>query len=191
LTAYVLKQNGDLADSEGAVVSLSIVPVEHVAVPQLSSHVETFELAHGGIVKVRIIYSSHCWSRKHDTDADGGSIKFMDGIRPRTFCLVRYGFSLDLRRLVQGLPRNKIYMTSAERNFGTYCATEMLEDGSSYTAFFTIRRGQGRFDGVRHQLTMHIESAYFCAQPDPKGQKTGFSALINSALTGKPLSFKR
>jgi hypothetical protein len=81
-------------------------------------------------------------------------------------------------------------MTSAERSFGTYCATEMLEDGSSYTAFFTIRRGQGRFDGVRHQLTMHIESAYYCAQPDPMGQKTGFSALINSALTGKPLSFK-
>ena len=69
-----------MADGEGAVVSLSFVPVGHVAIPHLSSHVETFELARGGIVKVRIIYSSHCWSRKHDADADGGSIKFMDGI---------------------------------------------------------------------------------------------------------------
>jgi hypothetical protein len=183
--------DGGLSDSEGAAAGLSIVSVEEIVVPHLSSHVETFELAHGDIVKVRIVYSSHCWSRKRDADADGGATKFMDGIRPRTFCPQRHGFSFDLRRLLQGLPRNKIYMTSAERNFGTYCATETLEDGRSYTAFFTIRRGQGRFDGIRHHLTLHVESAYYCAQPDPNGQKTGFSALINAALTGKPLSFKR
>ena len=155
MTKYVLQEDGGLTGDSGRAASPAIVPVEDVAVPHLSSHVETFQLTQGSVVKVRIIYSSHCWSKTRLEEFDGSAIKFMDGIRARSFCPERYGFSRDLRRLVQELPKNRIYMTSAERNFGTYRANQMLEDGRSYTAFFTLRRGEGRFDGIRHSLTAH------------------------------------
>ena len=161
-----------------------------MAVPHLTSHVAAYELPKGDIVKVRVIYSSHCWSRAYDAGHDGQN-RFMDGLRPRGFCEDRYRLSFSLKELIEGLPANKIYMTLAERNFGAYCATKILKDGTAYTAFFTLRGDKGRFDGVRHRLTLHVESAYMCPQPDPLGQKAGFPALINSALTGKQLSFKR
>jgi hypothetical protein len=172
-------------------VDLLCVSVEDVTVSHLGSYVEMFELAGGESIKIRVIYSSHCWSKAFDAETDQDTVRFMDGNRARAFCPDRFELSLDLRRLIERLPRNRIYMTAAERNFGTYCATEMLEDGRSYTAFFTIRRGSGRFDGIRHKLTMHIESAYLRPQPDPIGQKAGFTALISAALNGKSLSFKR
>ena len=161
-----------------------------MAVPHLGSHVAAYALPKGDIIKVRVIYSSHCWSRAYDAGHEG-RIRFMDGIRPRGFCEERYRLSLHLRELIAGLPANKIYMTSAERNFGTYSATKILADNTAYTAFFSLRGDKGRFDGVRHRLTMYIESAYCRPQPDARGQKTGLPALINAALSGKALSFKR
>jgi hypothetical protein len=179
-----------LTDAAGCVAALEEVEAGLVAAPHLSSHVAAYELPKGDIVKVRVIYSSHCWNRAYDAEHTGQT-RFMDGLRPRGFCENRYRHSFSLKDLIAGLPANKIYMTAAERNFGTYCATKLLDDGTAYTAFFTLRGDKGRFDGVRHRLTLHVESAYKCPQPDPMGQKTGFLALINSALTGKPLSFKR
>lgn len=191
MSGYVLSANGEIKDAQGNPVKLVEISDSDVIVPHLKSHVISYQLPGGDIVKVRIIYTSHCWSEAHDSISHVGKIKFMDGKRPRAFCPIRYKLSIGLRELIEGLPRNKIYMTPAERNFGTYCGIKILEDGTAYTAFFTLNGGKGRFDGIRHKLTLYVESAYLYPQIDQIGQKTGFQALVSSALTGKPLSFKR
>lgn len=190
LTSFILCQGGALKDQSGDLILPSEISVAYVSAPHLSSHLAAYELPKGDIVKVRVIYSSHCWSRAYDAE-HSGQIRFLDGLRPRGFCEDRYRLSFSLRELIEGLPTHKIYMTAAERNFGAYCATKILSDGTAYTAFFTLRGDKGRFDGARHRLTLYVESAYMCPQPDQTGQKTGFPALINSALTGRPLTFKR
>ena len=186
-----LCEDGILKNQYGNIVVVSDISERDVIVGHLTSHVVSYSLPDRDTVKVRVIYTSHCWNEAYDSNLHSGKIRFMDGKWPRAFCPERYRLSFGLKELIEGLPGNKIYMTPAERNFGTYNGVKILDDGTAYIAFFTIKGEKGRFDGVRHRLTLYVESAYLCTPLKKIGQKTGFAALLTSAIKGKPLSFKR
>ncbi len=111
-------------------------------------------------------------------------MQIMDGIRPRAFCPDRYGASAALGGLLANLPRNRLYLTPSDRNYGIYNATTILPDGTAYTAFFTLKPRKGRFDGIRHKLRLFVESAHYRPQPED-GQKVNVAAIIGQALQGK------
>lgn len=64
----------------------------------------------------------------------------------------------------------------------------MLEDGTAYTAFFSIKSRSGRFDGIHHKLELFVESAYIRAQPE-NGQKVKAAVIIGQALKGKKVKY--
>jgi hypothetical protein len=66
----------------------------------------------------------------------------------------------------------------------------MLDDGTAYTAFFTLRPQKGRFDGIRHKLRLYVESAHHRPQPE-NGQKVKIAVVIGQALMGKKVKYFR
>jgi hypothetical protein len=94
------------------------------------------------------------------TAAHAGQMKIIDGKCLRAFCLHRFAASVDLATLLTTLPQNRLYLTLADRNYGTYNATMLRPDGTAYTAFFTLQARKGRYGGIRHKLRLFVESAY-------------------------------
>lgn len=157
----------------------------------LRPHVESFTLKDGEVVKVRFSYSSHCWTCKADEATDEWrGLTVWDHKRPRCYEPGRHLASFDLPDLMRGLSDNRIYVTPTDRNYGCYNATLKDGNGFSYTAYFTIRKGKGKLDGVRHQFRLYVESAYPKLQPE-KGSKTNFAAIIGKARVNKTVKYRR
>lgn len=163
----------------------------HVHVSHLQPHVETFSLDDKDSVKVLISYSSHCWTCKEaDAAEDWRHLLVWDHKRPRSYEPVRHETSFHLPDLMRQLSLNKIYVTPSDRNYGCYNATLKDVYGHAYTAYFTVKKGKGRFDGVRHAFRLFVESAYPKVQPED-GSKTSFRAIIGQARLGKTVKYRR
>lgn len=190
MTRHVVGPDGTLRDTCGAEVTAQVIESTHLHVPHLAPHVLTVDLPKGDRVNILVEYSCHCWTRTFDPAAHAGQMQIMDGTRPRAFCPLRFAASVDLATLLGTLPQNRLYLTPSDRNYGTYNATMMLDDGTAYTAFFTLRPHKGRFDGIRHKLRLYVESAHHRPQPE-NGQKVKIAVVISQALMGKKVKYFR
>ncbi|MBJ7483514.1 hypothetical protein [Brevundimonas sp.] len=139
-------------------------------------------------VKIDVRFSNHCFSEAFDAARHGDDrVQVWDGPRQRVFCPIRYGLSLALPHIMDGLPTAHIYQTP-EANFLRIGARS---DGGAgdYRVFFRVRRNAEA--GV--DLRLFVESAY---SPEP-GQalaiahmsKVRFSVLIDKTLKGEKLKF--
>jgi hypothetical protein len=190
MTRHVVGPDGTLTDTSGATVSVDVIESTRLHVTHLAPHVLTVDLPKGDRVNILVEYSCHCWTRTFDTTGHAGQMQIMDGTRPRAFCPLRFAASVDLAMLLGTLPQNRLYLTPSDRNYGTYNATMMLDGGTAYTAFFTLRPRKGRFDGIRHKLRLYVESAHHRPQPEV-GQKVKISVVISQALMGKKVKYFR
>jgi hypothetical protein len=190
MTRYVVAPDGTLTDASGAAVTADVIESTRLHVAHLTPHVLTVDLPKGDRVNILVEYSCHCWTRTFDLTAHAGGMQIMDGTRPRAFCPLRFAASVDLATLLGTLPQNRLYLTPSDRNYGTYKATMMLDDGTAYTAFFTLRAHKGRFDGIRHKLRLFVESAHHRPQPED-GQKVKIAVIIGQALMGKKVKYFR
>lgn len=170
----------------GQEIDASLVSADHLA-----SHVETYTLRKGDVVKVLVQYSCHCWSSEYDPAAHTPDlIRIIDGPQRRIHDPFRHEASYQLPELIRNLTQHNVYVTASERNYGCYNAQVRAADGLSYTAYFTVRRDKGRFEGVRHQLRLYVESAYHRVQPDT-GSRTSVAAIVSAALDGRVVKYKR
>jgi hypothetical protein len=190
MTRYSVSDTGILTDETGAVVSRANILDTRLHVPHLAPHILTLTLPKGDTVNIVVYYSSHCWTRTYDTEEHAGHMKIMDASRPRAFCPDRYAASIVLPDLLANLSQNKLYLTPSDRNYGTYNATAILEDGTAYTAFFTLKSKKGRFDGIRHKLRLYVESAHHRPQPE-NGQKVSIAVIVSKALKGEKVKYSR
>lgn len=190
MTRLHVADNGSLSDASGSVVTPAEIADTCLHVPHLAPHILTVTLPKGDRVNIIAGYSSHCWTRTFDDAVHAGQMRIMDGIRPRAFCPSRYAASVDLRGLLDNLHCNRLYLTPSDRNYGTYNATTILDDGTAYTAFFTLKSHKGRFDGIRHKLRLYVESAHHRPQPED-GQKVSVAVVIGQALQGKKVKYFR
>ena len=165
MTRHVVTPDGTLIDASGAVVTTGVIESTRLHVPHLAPHILTVDLPQGDSVNILVAYSCHCWTKTFDTIEHAGQMQIMDGTRPRAFCPLRFAASVDLAGLLGTLPQNRLYLTPSDRNYGTYNATMMLDDGTAYTAFFTLRPHKGRFDGIRHKLRLFVEALTIARSP--------------------------
>jgi hypothetical protein len=190
MTRHVVGPDGALTDTSGATVTVDVIESTRLHVTHLAPHILTVDLPKGDRVNILVEYSCHCWTRTFDATEHAGEMQIMDGTRPRAFCPLRFAASVDLATLLGTLPQNRLYLTPSDRNYGTYNATMMLDDGTAYTAFFTLRPQKGRFDGIRHKLRLYVESAHHRPQPE-NGQKVKIAVVIGQALMGKKVKYFR
>jgi hypothetical protein len=186
---YVISENGLIMQSDGQPCTLSRIDAQHISVTHIYPHVETFRLDENDAVKVLIQYSCHCWTCGWEDALHAGQVKIMDATRPRAFDPVRHDASVHLSNLMRDLPQNRIYVTRSDRNYGCYNATLPDENGHFYTAYFTLKRDKGRFNGIRHQFHLIVESAYPRVQQEA-GMKTSFRAIVGKAREGKMVKYR-
>uniref|UniRef100_UPI003BA948E0 hypothetical protein n=1 Tax=Stappia sp. TaxID=1870903 RepID=UPI003BA948E0 len=186
---FILEADGSLKTPDGFSIAIDRVDDQKVSVTHLVPHVIRLELPRGDTIGIKIVYSSHCWSRRHDPTSDPGDVMLiMDGNAPRVFDIGRFANSRHLPDFLSGLASHHLYWTPSDRNYGLYNATTIVE-GRAYTAFFTLRKDRGKIDGARHSLVMRVESAYHAPQPS-KGMRVKAAAAIDAALRGTRLKFR-
>lgn len=190
MTRFHVSDIGVLTDETGAIINRKNIADTRLHVPHLAPHILTIVLPRGDTVNIVVYYSSHCWTRTFDIEEHAGHMKIMDGNRPRAFCPDRYATSAVLPDLLANLPKNRLYLTRSDRNYGTYNTTTILEDGTAYTAFFTLKPHKGRFNGIRHKLRLYVESAHHRPQPE-NGQKVKVAVIIGKALKGEKVKYFR
>jgi len=190
VTRFTVAADGSLSDNGAAIVAPAQIEHSRLQVEHLAPHILTITLPKGERVNILVVYSCHCWSEGFQDTKHDGQMKIIDGTRSRAFCPDRFIASKNLRELLEGLPRNKIYLTRSDRNYGTYNATKIFEDGTAYTAFFTLKAQKGRFDGIRHKLRLFVESAYSCPQPEV-GQTVKAAVMVGQALKGTKVKYYR
>lgn len=173
-------------DFTGQEIDANLVSADHLA-----SNVETYTLSKGDLVKVLVSYSCHCWSSAYDPASHTSDlIRINDGAQQRVHDPARHELSYQLPELIRQLTHHNVYVTASERNYGCYNAKVLAADGLFYTAYFTVRRDKGRFNGIRHSLRLNVESAYLRVQPD-HGSRTSINAIVAAALDGRVIKYKR
>lgn len=182
--------NGTITNENGDLIDLDEIDSSQLRVVHLDPHVVSFTLPKGDTVKIKVRYSCHCWTEMFDPTLHDGQVKIMDGARARVFSGSRFSASQQIRHLLEGLGTNKIYLTPSGRNFGTYNATMALDDGTAYTAYFTLKKHKGKYDGIRHSLSLFVESAYMQPQPE-QGQKVALAVILSKTLKGERVKFFR
>ena len=91
--------------------------------------------------------------------------------------------STNLNNLFTNLENNRFFLSNAERNYGTY-SVQMNNNENLYTVFFSLKNEQGRFNGIRYQLVLFVESAYFREKPK-KVQNVKIATIVSKALEGE------
>ena len=191
---YRLDLDGQLYDEEGKTWNGGRIDADQIEVPHLVPHVVTFDVCTKEQIeraKVLVRYSCHCWSSKWETECSAGGIRIMDGARERSFDPVRFSASSGLPALIMALPEAQVYVTRSERNYGCYDIAHLGEDGLAYTAYFTMRPQKGRFNGIRHNLLLQVESAYPRAQPEEGWSKTSLRAIIAASRNSRVVRYRR
>ncbi|MEF2548843.1 hypothetical protein VQ045_16920 [Aurantimonas sp. E1-2-R+4] len=186
---FTINANGSLTADDGSAAVFKQIDHQLIHVPHLAPHVILVPMPRDDVIGIKVIYLSHCWNESYDpvrhVDAP---MLIMDGIRPRVFNIVRFEESRVLPAFLADLSNHRLYWTPADRNFGVYNATTII-DGLAYTAFFTLKKERGKLSGIRHSLVMRVESAYHAPQPSV-GQRVKAGAAIDAALKGKKLKFR-
>ena len=191
---YRLESDGQLYDEDGNTWDDDRIDADHIEIPHLVPHVVTFDVGAKGQsdwAKVLVRYSCHCWSAKWDDNCSTGKIRIMDGVRERSFDPDRFNASLNLPDLINSLLEIPVYVTRSERNYGCYNPAHLGEEGKAYTAYFTMRRKSGKFDGIRHTLLLQVESAYPRAQPEEGRSKTSLRAIIAASRNSRVVRYRR
>jgi len=176
----------------------SEIQVEDIYPPQhLTQHVVSYNMPKGDVVKVKVTYSCHCYTHGYDEvkypeESLDNSIVINDS-RMRIFDKERYDASLNIPRIISNLQRYKVYITKPklrlDRNYTTFDSCVKSPNGDHYRLFFTLKRNKGRFDGVRFNLEMYVESAYFSGN-QINGMEYNFTSLLNNTLLGKEVTYK-
>jgi hypothetical protein len=190
MTRHLVAADGAVTDIAGTAVTAAVIEHNRLHVTHLAPHILTVVLPKGDRVNILVEYSCHCWTKTFDVVAHAGQMTIMDGTRARAFCPHRFSASIDLAKLLNTLPENRLYLTPSDRNYGTFNATMMLDDGTAYTAFFSLKANKGRFDGIRHKLRLFVESAHHRPQPED-GQKVKVAVIVGQALMGKKVKYFR
>ncbi len=136
------------------------IDARNIEVPHLRSHVVTFDIStkeKTARVKVLVSYSCHCWSQE-PVSGQTQAIQIQDGSRRRIIDPARLQQSYSLRKMIEDLGDIKIYVTKSERNYGCYRAKQ-ADWTQAYTADFTIKPERRKFDNVRYQFRLRVESA--------------------------------
>ena len=188
---YILNYDGTLTNN-GELISLNDGVADNlIHVPHLAPHVIQIAMPRGENIKIKIIYSSHCWSEEYKQEEHilkKPSILVFDNAKRRIFNKDRFEKSKILPEFLAQLPSHKLYLTPSDRNYGVYNASKIVDD-CVYTAFFTLKKNKGRLNRIRHSLLMRVESAYVIPQPS-KGMKTKISVAIDKALKGEKLKYR-
>ncbi|MCY4195616.1 MAG: hypothetical protein OXD33_01620 [Rhodobacteraceae bacterium] len=191
---YRLEANGQIYDeTHQCVVSSGTINEQDIEVPHLHPHVVTLDISTKekiDQVKARVFYSYHCWSRKLDSGQPGEIQIQDDGGRPRIIDLPRLQQSQSLRKMIENLGDIKIYVTKSERNYGCYRAKQS-DWTQAYTADFTIKPERRKFDNIRCQFSLRVESAYTRGQPEKGGSKTSLRPVIAKAREGKVVKYRK
>ena len=106
-----------------------------------------------------------------------------DGKNSRVFCNDRFNWSTNLNNLFTNLENNRFFLSNAERNYGTY-SVQVNNNKNLYTAFFRLKNEKGKFNGIRYQLVLFVESAYFREKPK-KVQNVKIATIVSKALEGE------
>ncbi len=187
---YQITRQGLFRADNGEKFVIGAISDREVYVGHLQPHILTITLPAGEQCKIIVFYSSHCWTRKFDPQTHAGHMKIMDGRQARVFCPDRFEASKALPGLLANLTENRVYLTRTDRNYGSYRVSEIRDDGRAYTAYFTVRRDKGRFNGIRHKLRLFVESAYNRDQPEP-GQNVKITTIVSKALRGEKVKYFR
>ena len=140
-------------------------------------------------VKVLVRDSCHCWSSKWD-DRSSSVFRIIDGNRERAFDPVRFETSGALPALIKALPTAQLCVTRSESGYGCCCTACFGEGESAYTAYFTMRSKRGKFNGKRHTLLLHAESAYSRIHAEEGQSRTKLTAVIAKARHGKMVKYR-
>ena len=153
------------------------------------AHLEPFEFQcptpDGSSRRVRVLFSPHVFTRKHDIDDPPGGMCF-DG---RICCQNRYEDSRRLKDIIVCLPYERVYQTWERRNY-VFLATETPQCDDRYHLFFSLKKDGGKRN--RH-IQMWVESAYrqenspYC--PPHRSNSVRFKVLIQNVFMGRPLNF--
>ncbi len=112
----------------------------------------------------------------------------LDHHRRRVFDAERYGLSEGLPTLISGVANHKCFLTPEKRNYMTFDGRIKLDDGRDYRIFFAMRKNKGRWNGIRHQLQMIVESAYPTNMP-VIGTEVSFATIVSKTLRGETIRY--
>ena len=137
---------------------------------------------------IRAAFLNHCYTTAFDPmKHERGDIVLYDAPgRARVFDAVRHTLSHGLPQIVAGLPGQRVYQTTATRNY--VYAVPMEIAGEVYEVFFQVQRD--RKDGRDLRLT--VESAYPMVHPVPLPKRPNsirFNVLVYKVFTGQPVRF--
>ncbi len=169
-------------------VALSSVDITQVEVPHLYPRVLVYELSEGA-VKILVRFSSHCWTESFDRAKHLAHCAFMDNKRERAFDPERMHQSRNLVSFLEKIQSHRCVLMKNERNYMAYNAALDLGGGMFYRVFFRVEKVAGRFDGVRHSLTLTVESAYVSSNIID-GMSVRFDAIVSSVLRDKKIFYK-
>ena len=180
---YKLIKDGNIIGSNNQIYNGKEINNTNISIDHLRDHIITIQLPKGQIIKIKVKYSCHCWTRKFDEHKDEDQIKIMDGKNSRVFCNDRFNWSTNLNNLFTNLENNRFFLSNAERNYGTY-SVQVNNNKNLYTAFFRLKNEKGKFNGIRYQLVLFVESAYFREKPK-KVQNVKIATIVSKALEGE------
>lgn len=106
---------------------------------------------------VRVSYKNHCYTEAWDAERHSREeILLYDAPdRPRAFCPIRHKLSFELPKLIEALPKARVYQTPEARNFVYVVTLRVLN--RPYEIYFQLQRSQPE---DKADLRLTIESAY-------------------------------
>lgn len=180
----------------------------------------TFHVDVGGSVsrRVDVAFKDHCFTRSFLDEAQIEKERLKESKKKnpdlnkqwvlddpahrifgnRIFCTERYELSHQLKDIVQGLPRSKVYQTWTERNF-VYVAQIDTPSGPPYHVFFKGERIE-HSKKVKYVL-MEVESAYpmeeslyvppFDKVEKPSPSAIRFTTFVDNIFMKRPIVINR
>jgi len=107
-------------------------------------------------VKLRVIYSIHCFTEEFESLVHREHHRYTYGDETRAFNITRYECSLQLPQIINNLGRAKVYR-ALQQNY-TYVAHIPIEGATQpYSLFFTLQKSGSPQDA---QVSMYVQSAY-------------------------------
>ena len=149
------------------------------------THLNSFVLAVPGGSKgyrVQVVFGAHCFTRDV-LPADTPDLLFMDGGRPRTFCINRYGHSLHLPGAICQAVNGNVCLSGKNLVVGTTLPGLV----GPYLIAFTLRRAGGKnIDLKMDVLSAHHRPNYVANFPTAK-----LGVVIACAVNGTPVRWAK
>lgn len=163
-------------DKEGRPYPLHhLNPLDRTLVlPAQGKHQET-------TVTLYISFSLHTFTHTIMGDDDSAD-DYSDNRECRAFDYERYAASQRLPKIAREIETRQIHFATSKSGRINYVTVEM-EDNSTYTAFFSMRRWKEQGENA---VQIVFESAYPLGpeNADPRGGRISFRALLGHTLRG-------